>query len=633
MSFVGGMQNMMNSSDANGATRPGDLGMNLTSNPNSGFFTTAAGGFNGVFTVSPKTQITTNYFYNYLQKDITREAWKQTILDENSYTTVDSGGQRDKNQNHRATVALKQDLDSLTRLTLRVTFANSNTVSRVNNLTSSSQIGGIENLADQHYFTTGGQNDINNALNLMHRFRKLGRSLTLNGTFRYTPQDKDASLKSINEFSTSDSTFSLVDTVNQNQVQAQQLVSFSGRVGYTEPFGKRHAVEAYLGYQENDNSLVKDFFDLDADGFNPTRNPILSNNYKTAFRYENAGLNWRFFTKNLNMTTGLAVQNSELTGEIFTTNTLIAKRFFNVLPSFRVRYNLGKSRSLRVNYSTRVNEPTVTQLSPVADNSNPLNISLGNPDLRAEYSHNLRIHYNLFDQFSFASFFAAVNGSYTRNKISQMTTVDSLLRQVTQPVNVDNDLLVNTFLSASAPIRKLKIKFTANLNSSIGRSIVFINGTENFVNRFTNGGDLKIENKKKDHFDAYVGGRISHTLTNYPSSPTLNQSYLNSGLISEVSVFLPKNFIVMTGLDYSVYSGGGFNGQQSVPLWRAAISKKIFKNSRGTIKIAAFDLLNRNIGINRTTQINYLQEERVNTLSRYFLGSFSYSIVSVGNKR
>jgi hypothetical protein len=87
---------------------------------------------------------------------------------------------------------------------------------------------------------------------------------------------------------------------------------------------------------------------------------------------------------------------------------------------------------------------------------------------------------------------------------------------------------------------------------------------------------------------------------------------------------------VMTGIDYSIYSGLGNN--QGVPLWRAYVSKKIFKNGRGELRISAYDLLNKNIGISRTAQLNYTQQETVNTLSRYFLGSFSYAIVSVGKK-
>jgi hypothetical protein len=633
MGFVGGMGNLMNSSDPTQSMSAGDLGLNLSSNPNSGFFTTGAGGLNGNWTPNEKTQITTSYFYNYLRKDISRDLFKETILDEGSFLTNQSGDQTDKNQNHRVSFYWKQDLDTLTKLSLRVNYKTNAGNSAVNDTVNSTQITGFETQSEQHYISNSGLDEINPTLNLMHRFRKRGRSATLTGSFRYNPQDQGGDLTSANQFQRPDTNLLQLDTLRQNQLQDQGLISYNGRFGYTEPVGLHHAFEGYFQYQQTDNTLDKTFYDLDPDGANPVLNPILSSSYQTTYRYERLGINWRYYNQNLNVTTGVAVQNSDLNGEIYTTNTLIRKNFLNILPSVALRLKMAKSQNIRLNYTTRVNEPTVAQLQPVPNNSNPLNITVGNPELQAEYAHNVRFHYNLFDQFSFTSFFAMLSTTYTTNKISQRTTVDSLLRQVTMPVNVDNDLQVNGFLSFSTPIRKLKMKFAVNGNSSVGRSLVYINNALNVVNRFTNGGDIRFENKTKDHFDANVGGRTSYTVTQYPNATQLNQSYLNSGLFGEVTVYLPKKFVVMTGMDCSIYSGAGFDSNQIVPLWRAYVSKKIFKNGRGELRITANDILNKNIGISRTAQLNYQQQETVNTLSRYFLGSFTYAIVSVGNKR
>lgn len=628
MSFVGGVRNLMNSSGGSA----NDLGINLSSDPTNGYFTTGAGGLNANFDISPKTQITTSYFYNYLQKDIFRDAWKQTILESGSYLTEESGNQQDKNANHRGSLYIKQDLDSLTRISLRSTISFNSTISEVFNTTTSTIPSGNSNTSVQDYYSNGDLVNSNSTLNLLHRYKKKGRSSTLVGTFQLNPQSKEGLLSSYNSYY-SNSALLRMDTISQDQIQDQGAMTYGARLGHTEPIGNRHAFEGYLDYEANNNTLDKNFFDLDANGENPVENLALSNNYSSVFAYQKAGLNWKYYTKQLTLTTGAAIQNSTLDGEVFSTGAIIQKQFLNILPNVSLRYRPKNSKTLRIDYRPRINAPTITQLQPVPDNSNPLNIILGNPDLRAEYAHNLRLNYNVFDQFSFSNFFIGINGTYTQNKISQRTTVDSLLRQTTQPVNVANDLNIRTFASFGTPIRKLGIKTSIDYNSTISRSIVFINASENYVNRFTNGGRFKVENKKKTNYDAQIGLSLSHTLTLYQESSQADQSYLNSTAFAEVSAFLPKGFIVMTGFDYSVYSGAGFTGNQTVPLWRAYVSKKVFKNQRGLIKIAAFDLLNRNVGITRNAQINYLQEEQINTLSRYFLGSFTYSIVSVGNKR
>ncbi|MFN8398315.1 MAG: carboxypeptidase-like regulatory domain-containing protein, partial [Bacteroidia bacterium] len=119
-SFVGGIGNLMRSSDGGQQMDASELGLNLSSDPSIGFFTTGAAGLNGNFTPNKNTQITASYFYNYLQKDIERKLFKETILDENSFTTTQNGTQQDQNQNHRASIYWKQEIDSLTRLSVRV---------------------------------------------------------------------------------------------------------------------------------------------------------------------------------------------------------------------------------------------------------------------------------------------------------------------------------------------------------------------------------------------------------------------------------------------------------------------------------------------------------------------------------
>lgn len=625
--FMGGMRNMTRETGPNQM-----MGMSLNSNVASGFTTTGAGGLNGNWDLSKKTRLTASYFYNYMRKDLDRQAWKQTILDDGNYLTTEDGTQRDINQNNRANLLFRSDIDSLTRLTFRASGSMNTTSSESNNLTANEIPGGISNSSDINSLTEGGIRNLNSSFNLMHRYKKRGRASVLQGNFTLNPQDRDVDLSSINAFRASDTMPAFIDTLRQNQVQTQEAMTVGGSFSQSEPLGKISVLDGTVAFSRTYNVLDKDFFDLEADGQNPIQNLLLSNGYNSTFTYGRAGLKWRMFIKDFNLDAGVAFQRSQLNGLVSVGNARIVKDFANVLPSLEIRMVPGKSQRMTLRYTTRVNEPSITQLQPVPDNSNPLSLQLGNPDLRSEYAHSGMFNYNFFDQFSFTSFFASFGSTYTRNKISSLTTVDSLLRQVTQPVNVDHDLGLNANFNFSTPLRKLHTKVTLNGTSTYNRSIVYINGVENFVNRYTEGGDVRIENKTKTHFDASVGARTSYTLSKYPDASDFDQSYVNSGLFGEVAVFLPKRITLMTGLDCSVYAGAGFNSNQVVPLWRAYVSKKIFKNGRGELKVAAYDLLNRNIGITRTAQLNYQQEESVNTLSRYVIGSFTYSIVAVGKK-
>ena len=104
---------------------------------------------------------------------------------------------------------------------------------------------------------------------------------------------------------------------------------------------------------------------------------------------------------------GFDLQNASLRSDNLSTGVLVAKTFQNVLPNGRFQYTFGRGRTFTADYRTRVNAPSVSQLQPVVDNSNPLYIRSGNPDLRPEYTHTLNINYRTFDQTTFKNFFAS----------------------------------------------------------------------------------------------------------------------------------------------------------------------------------------------------------------------------------
>ena len=108
-----------------------------------------------------------------------------------------------------------------------------------------------------------------------------------------------------------------------------------------------------------------------------------------------------------------------------------------------------------------------------------------------------------------------------------------------------------------------------------------------------------------------------------------NQEFLNSSYYADLTVYLPKGFTLNSTFNYSLFTGGGISGSQGFPLLSAYLGKTFLKADRGELRLTAFDLLNQNTGISRTTDVNYLQESRYNTLSRYFMLSFTYKFIAL----
>src|SRR5690606_13988117 len=129
--------------------------------------------------------------------------------------------------------------------------------------------------------------------------------------------------------------------------------------------------------------------------------------------YHRAGLNFRLNRSSYNLTVGSSMQQTTLNGELELQDAAISNAYRNILPVARFNYDFSDTRHLEVSYETSVEEPTIEQLQPVVDNRDPLNISVGNPDLRPAYNQNWRVHFTTFNPMSFVSFFSFIDATYT----------------------------------------------------------------------------------------------------------------------------------------------------------------------------------------------------------------------------
>ena len=395
------------------------------------------------------------------------------------------------------------------------------------------------------------------------------------------------------------------------------------------PLVKENIWKANYSYRNYGDELKQEVFDLEnASSPSEVLNQELSNHYRRGYEYHNGGLNLKFNRKDHRLTAGMMVQNSGLRGEIIGVSDTFSQSWFNWLPHLRWDYEIATSKNLELSYRTSVREPSVDQLQPLVNNSDPLNIYEGNPALRPEYSHELNSHLMIFDQFSFTNFFLNLRGVYTQHKITNSRRVDSLLRSVIQPLNVERDFQLNGYLSFGTPIRPIKSRISIDASATFNRGLIYINEIENQFDRFLSSSTITLENRKKEVIDIAVGAKLSWNLTTYNINQEADQEFLNYQYFADLRITPGKNkkWHLSSSFDYFIYDGGTFGETQYVPLWQASVSRFLFENNRGELTLTAFDILNQNAGISRNTEFNYLEENRFLTLGRYVMLSFTWNL-------
>ncbi len=631
MQFMGGLGSMMGGGGnrrVNMSFDPTQTGIPLEGGQVDGILQTAAGGLNFNRDFGKKTKLQSSYFISKIQNDIARNVERQNLLGNASFFSTEDEDRTAQSLNHRLNVSLKHEVDSFQDISLRSNLAYSDAEFKSMGTSETYGLDGLlenDNLRD--YRSNGQRFNLTNSATYRRRFGKKGRAFVADGDLNLGDNLQGGRLASQTGFYATDTSFVRLD---QRQSTSDKALSYGLGAYYTEPLGKAKYLEINASRQNYTNETRKDFYDIIAN--EEELNTGLSNRFNRGYLYDRTGANLMVNRKKWNLTGGTALQRSTLEGQQLGDFEPVKRSFTRLLPSLFFDYEMGIGKNFNFEYQTNLREPSPEQLQPLVDNSDPLNQYVGNPGLQPEYAHNLSGHFMRFDQFTFTSFFANFNAEYVKDRITNASSVDSLLRRSIRPVNVKNDRTLSGFVDFSTPIRPLKITVRLGLNSRWNRGLLFVNDVENSTDRSSNSIDLSFSNRKKEHFDATIGLRMSHNRTTYSEAAALNQTYLNQRYYAEATIYPNKQWEFASKFRYTVFSNENFGGEQVVPLWEASISRYLLKNNRGKLTLSAFDILNKNLGVRRISELNYLEQQRINALQRYVMLTFAYSIQGFGGQ-
>jgi hypothetical protein len=557
-----------------------------------------------------------------------------------------TNGSDNTNTNHRANLRLDYRLDSLTtiRVIPSLSWLNSHYDNQSQTRTLTNE-GVLANSSQTNYISDGSGFTGNNSLLLLRKFQKKGRTFSVNWNIALNDQDNGGINRSVNQFNgtstslttgviTKDTLTGLItQTINQRNDQQTRSMTNTVNVSYTEPLSLRQTLEFHYALSNNHNTsnrAVNDFNSVTNQYDQP--NALLSNRFVNDYMTNRAGLTWQ--TKRLKYTYAFGIdgQQANLRSNNLSRDINLDRTFTNLLPNALFTYNFAKNRILRINYRTRINAPSVNQLQPVQNNTNPLNVQSGNPDLQPEYSHNVSMNFNRFEPSTFRNLFASLNMTRTDNKIVNFTTFTPQGAQTTRPVNTDGYYIVNGFLVLGQPVKfgtqKTNLNLTTNLTYNTGTS--FVNSQPNRAKNWLIGQGVGISSNFTEKLDLNLSGNINWQSAQYSLQPQQNTTFLNQTVTLDVYYQLPLRFTFSTNVYYNHYGGSSANYNQSYTLWNATLARQLFKQNQGELRIQAFDLLNQNQSIVRNVTDTYTEEVKSRVLNRYFMVSFVYNLRRFG---
>lgn len=583
------------------------------------------GGINYSKKFSEKLKVNSSYVLNADLVNSYQNSSRQNLLPDSTYYYNQNSRSVDGNTRHKMMNHLEYKPDSLHSLEVDagLSFLKShskaeNTYQSLNNEQEMRNEGSVYNSKSES--NPGGFM----AVFLAKKFGKSNRSLTSFFAINYQSHDQKGYNKSYNLFKNSDVEL-YRDSIDQhNSLQATNS-SVRASMAYSEPIFRDHYLDLTYAYSGDYITSEKKTYDYDqvSGKYNQLKDS-LSNSFKTRSHshFIHLGLNGKRQRSDYGI--GLNITVTVLDNTNISYLQRLRKAGNNFYPNAFFNYTFDNSKSLRINYSGFVQTPTVDQLQPVPDNSNPLYMRHGNQDLKMAFMHNSYIWYNAINPKTSRSFSANINASVTSNRIVNSTMLDTLGRQVSRPVNVNGAYNINATIVNAFPIKKASTSINTTTSVTFNHDISYTNGIKGKINGLNFSQILSTTYFYKELLDVLFSGSISYGNNSYSIQKESNANYFTSNLSFTGNLSLPLGFTAGFSVDYQLTNGRAAGYNTDIILLNANFGKSIFSGKKGLIKLQVFDLLDQNAGINRLIGENYIEDVKSNVLRRFFMVSFTY---------
>jgi len=614
-----------------------------SSGTGSGITQTISGGINYRDQWGKKTDVSGSYFYNNQNTSTIQTSHTMNPLNTDSSTYSDNtqNSGRD-NGNHRINLNIEQQFDSSNSLVFRpnVSFQNTNSDTyQTTVFTGGKSYSPIYNTATTSSQQNSGLSGSSDLL-FRHKFKKAHRTFSIALNLSDNTNNGDGNNFSAKHY------FNPVsfDTLDQHIITSSTSSSISPTLSYTEPLGKNQILEFNYNYNYTISSSNRETYSFDPVSHEYNQfDSLFSNDYKNTYNSNRFTISYRLQNPKYNFNLSSGLQSGNRTSINTTKNITTEQNFLNLTPTGNFQYNFTRTKSLRLFYTGRTGQPSVSQLQPLVTTSDSINFSRGNPNLKQQFTHSIRLLYNNFDVVTQRVIMITLNASMISNDIQNSITYlptppNKKGATLTVPVNLNGTYNVSGYFNYGFPLKKPKsnLNFTSNVSYNQSQTLVnSYDANQNLIsiNNFTRNTALnetvRWTTNLKNNFDMNLSSSSTYNIARNSMQPTLNANSFIQTVSVDVTVYTNNGWILASDFDYAyTFNNNAASGYNtSVPLWNPSFAKQFMKNKAGELRLTCFDLLNQNQSVKRSvSQSGAVTDTRSNVLTRYLMLTFTYNL-------
>jgi hypothetical protein len=522
-------------------------------------------------------------------------------------------------------------LDSLTTIKITGSAKQLESTNQNNYTTENLNENGVkvnENNREQNY--TNKDQTYNVALNIAHRFKTKGRSLSVNLDETLFNGESNGFLLSQTKFYEGD-VLVKQNNIDQKKVLHSDVSTLNVTVTYTEPLSTKWFIVADVFSKINVNKSDRTTLDKGLNGEYDSVVDTLSNGLRYDIYTNRGGLAIKYNTKKIIWSLGGKASYTDLSQRDLETNVVNKQTYLNIYPSANFQYKIRSSASLSLNYNGRTAQPTLQQIQPIIDNSNPLDLTIGNPNLDQSFSNQISLTYNNYKPVTGSSLYLNTSFWFAQNDFASFDVVDQFGRRLHQTVNVDGNKRGNFYSYYWFKIKNTKLSASTNLSGSMSEVHNYINARANTNYNSNAGPGVSLYYEIEEKFEASINADFDY----YRTTSTLREDIVTQYWVNTYSADAEWTFMKK----YEIGSSCQFNMRQqtndfsqnyNTVIWNAFVSRTFLKADNLKLRLGCNDILNQNIGFRRNATSNYVNENTYTVLKRYFMISLTWNFTKGG---
>lgn len=615
--------------------------------------------------------------YNFQDADISSINSSERFLQNGNSYSNSNNKNRNKGTNLNADFRMEWKPDTLTNIIFRPNFSygRTNNASRsesgtfnedpFNLIVNPNDYLNFDNLSDDPLkdirvnatnsasLSKGKSLSGNATLQVNRKLNNRGRNLTFRGVFGYGDNDNDQYTQSETRY------YQLLNHLggdsilyrNQYITTPTRNYNYTAQVTYSEPIAKATFLQFSYQFQYKYSKSDKTTFDLLdypdwaiggalPSGYESHAVDSLSKNAEYRYYNHDASVGLRFIRPKYQLNVGMSFQpqNSTLSYKkgdymIDTTRTV-----FNFAPNMDLRFRFSKVSQLRFTYRGRSNQPTMENLLPITDNSNPLNIRMGNPGLKPSFAHTMRLFYNTYNAEKQRGIMTHFSFTATQNSISNSTRYNEETGGlITRPENINGNWNAFGMFGFNTALKNEKYTINTFTNVNYQNNVAFLynQDTKNNDRNTSTGltlGERVTGSYRNDWFEFSLNGSINYTAERNKLRPENNQEPYTYSYGASTNITMPWKMTLATNIANQSrrgYRDSSMNRDELI--WNAQLAQSLLKGA-ATVSFEVYDILRQQSNISRSLSADMRSVSEYNGINSYCMVHFIYRLNIFGSK-